>query len=113
MAGLVAQGSAQLKGALEGAPTKEHIAAIEAGLEALRAARASRQIAMAAAAETYLVSARAIILRKADAARLAPQAAASRQAPAAHMPAQRGRDDSWVRRASLLKQKMVPAHSHL
>ncbi len=113
IAGLVAQGSAQLKGALEGTPTKEHIAAIEAGLEALRAARASRQIAMSAAAETYLVSARAIILRKADAARLAPQAAASRQALAAHMNAPRGRDDSWIRRASELKRKMDQDHADL
>ncbi len=113
LAGLVADGSAQLKAALAGTPAREHIAAIEADLETLRAARASRQIAMSAAAETYLVSARAIILRKAEVARLAPQAAASRQALAAHMYTQRGRDDSWIRRASELKRKMDQDHTDL
>jgi hypothetical protein len=75
--------------------------------------RASHQVAMAGAAEGYLVTVRAVILRKADVARAAPQAAASRQALAAHMRTPRGRDDSWIRRASGLKKKMDQDHAEL
>jgi hypothetical protein len=113
IAGLVAEGTAQLKGALAGEPSAESIARIDATLQRLRETRASRQIAMAGAAEGYLVSARAIILRKADVARTIAQAVASRQALAAHMRTPRGRDDSWIRRASELKKKMDQDYAEL
>lgn len=111
IAALVAQGTAQLKDALAGDPSAESIARIDATVQALRNTSASRQIAMAGAAETYLASARAIIKRRADVAREAPRAAASRQALAAHMRTPRGRDDLWIRRASDLKRKMDQDHA--
>jgi hypothetical protein len=113
IAALVGEGTAQLKAALEGTPSAQNIARVDAALQGLRGTRASRQIAMAGAAEAHLVGARTIILRKADAARLAPQAAASRRALAAHMNTPRGRDDSWLRRASELKKKMDYDHAEL
>jgi hypothetical protein len=113
IAGLAAEGTAQLKAAIAGQPGAESVARIDATLQALRNTRASRQMAMAGVAEGYLVSARAIILRKAEVGRAAPQAAASRQALAAHMRTPRGRDDSWIRRASDLKKKMDQAHAEL
>lgn len=111
IAALVAQGTEQLRDALASTPGAESIARIDATLQALRNTGASRQIAMAGAAETYLASARAIILRRADVAREASRAAASRQALAAHMRTPRGRDDSWIRRASDLKKKMDQDHA--
>ena len=113
IAGLVAQGTAQLKAAIALDPSAESIARIDATLQALRDTRASRQLAMAGVAEGYLVSARAIILRKAEVARAASQGAASRQALAAHMRTPRGRDVSWIRRASELKKKMDQDYAEL
>jgi len=113
IAGLVAEGTAQLKAAIAGNPDAESVARIDATLQALRDTRASRQIAMVGAAEGYLVSARAIILRKAEVARAVPQVTASREALAAHMRTPRGRDDSWIRRASDLKKKMDQDYAQL
>ena len=113
IAGLVSEGTAQLKSALAGEPGAAGIARIDAILKELRDTGTSRQVAMAGAAEGYLVSARAIILREADVARAAPRAAASRQALAAHMRTPRGRDDSWIRRASDLKKRMDQDHAEL
>jgi hypothetical protein len=106
IAALVSEGTAQLKAALAGEPGAAGLARIDAILQELRGTGTSRQIAMAGAAEGYLVSARAIIQREADVARAAPRVAASRQAVAAHLRAPRGRDDSWIRRASDLKKRM-------
>jgi hypothetical protein len=113
IAALVSEGTAQLKAGLAGEPSAASIAKVDATLQALRNAGASRQIAMASAAEGYLVSARAIILREADVARAAPQVAASRQALSAHMRTSRGRDDSWIRRASALKKRMDQDYAEL
>jgi aspartate/methionine/tyrosine aminotransferase len=113
IAALVAEGTAQLKTALAGEPGAESVARIDAALQALRNIRASRQVAMAGAAEGYLVSARAIILRKAEVARAATRVAASRQALAAHMRTPRGRDDSWIRRASEVKKRMDQEYAEL
>src|SRR5262245_66587618 len=68
--------------------------------------RVSRQVAFAGAADTYLAGARTIMLRRADVERIAPQAAASRQAAEAHMNTPRGRNDDWIRVAPVLKKKM-------
>jgi hypothetical protein len=113
IAALVAQGTAQLQAAIAGDPGAESVARIDATLQALRNARTSRQVVMAGVAEGYLVSVRAIVLRKAEVARAVPQVAASRQALAAHMRAPRGRDDSWIRRASDLKKKMDQDYAEL
>jgi type IV secretory pathway TrbL component len=113
IAALVSEGTAQLKSALAGEPSAAGIARVEALLQELRGTGNSRQMAMAGAAEGYLVSARAIILRQADVARAAPRLAASRQALAGHMQTPRGRDDSWIRRASDLKKRMDQDHAEL
>jgi hypothetical protein len=113
IAALVSEGTAQLKSALAGEPSAAGIARVEALLQELRGTGSSRQMAMAGAAEGYLVSARAIILRQADVARAAPRLAASRQALAGHMQTPRGRDDSWIRRASDLKKRMDQDHAEL
>jgi hypothetical protein len=110
---LVSEGTVQLKAALAGEPGAAGVASIDATLQELRGAGTSRQIAMAGAAEGYLVSARAIILREVETARAEPRAAASRQALAAHMRTPRGRDDSWIRRASDLKKRMDQDHAEL
>jgi len=103
---LVAEGTAQLRGALTAPPSKDGIAGIENAIERLQAARVSRQVAFAGAADTYLAGARTLMLRRADAERVAPVAAASRQALDAHMNTPRGRNDDWIRRAAELKRKM-------
>jgi len=103
---LVAEGTAQLRGALTAPPSKEGIAGIENAIERLQAARVSRQVAFAGAADTYRAGARTLMLRRADAERVAPVAAASRQALDAHMNTPRGRNDDWIRRAAELKRKM-------
>jgi len=103
---LVAEGTAQLRGALTAPPSKEGIAGIENAIERLQATRVSRQVAFAGAADTYLAGARTLMLRRADAERVAPVAAASRQALDAHMNTPRGRNDDWIRRATGLKRKM-------
>jgi len=106
IAEIVADGTAQLKSALTAPPSAQGIAAIESDIERLQAARVSRQVAFAGAADTYLAAARTIMLRRADAERIAPRAAASRQALAEHMATPRGRNDDWIRRAAELKKKM-------
>jgi hypothetical protein len=113
IAALVSQGTVQLEAALAGEPSAADLARMDALLQELSGTGTSRQIAMAGAAEGYLVSARAIILREAEVARAAPRAAASRQALAAHMRTPRGRDDSWIRRASDLKKQMDQDHAQL
>lgn len=113
IAALVSQGTAQLKSALAGEPGAADVARIDALLQELRGTGTSRQIAMAGAAEGYLVSARAILLREVEVARATPRVVASRQALAAHMRAPRGRDDSWIRRASDLKKQMDQDHAEL
>jgi len=106
IAELVAEGTAQLRGALTAPPSRQSIAAIETAIERLQAAHVSRQVAFAGAADTYLAGARTLMLRRADAERIAPQAAASRQALDAHMNTPRGRNDDWIRRAADLKKRM-------
>jgi hypothetical protein len=113
IAELVADGSAQLRAALIAPPSKQNIAAIEADIERLQAARVSHQVAFAGAADSYLAGARTIMLRRADAERIAPQAAASRQAVEAHMNMPRGRNDDWIRAAPGLKKKMDAEQAEL
>jgi len=102
----VAEGTAQLRASLGAPPGAQAIAGIESAIEQLQSMRISRQVALAGAADTYLAAARTVMLRRADAERIAPQAAASRQALAAHLDSPRGRNEDWIRRAAELKKKM-------
>jgi hypothetical protein len=102
----VADGTAQLATSLSAPPSAQNITAIESAIERLQSMRVSRQVALAGAADTYLAGARVIMLRRADAERLAPRAAGSRQALEEHMNSPRGRNDDWIRRASELKRSM-------
>jgi len=102
----VSDGTAQLATSLGAPPSAQNIAAIESAIERLQSMRVSRQVALAGAADTYLAGARVIMLRRADAERLAPRAGGSRQALEEHMNSPRGRNDDWIRRASELKKSM-------
>jgi hypothetical protein len=114
ISGLVAQGTVPLKAVLSGsAPTAAHIAEVEGAMKTFESTSRSRQLALAGAAEAYLISARAVILKRAEVQRLAPQAEASRHALTLHMNSIRGRSDSWIRRAAELKKKMDFDHGEL
>jgi hypothetical protein len=113
IAALVGQGTAELQAALGGKPTDENLKNIEAALTRLRATPASRQIDFAGATDAYLVSARAIVLRRSDAVRLAPQAEERNKELVGHMSGPRGRDDGWIRRATELKKQSDQANYDL
>lgn len=81
--------------------------------EKLKIARSWRNVYMADAAEHYLVGAREIAKRRADAARNAQRFAASRRALSAHMNRAGARDSSWIRSASQLKKEVDQAHFEL
>jgi hypothetical protein len=80
-------------------------------LETLRAMDVSRQRPFADAAEHYLISTRTIARASADAARLTRQAAADRQALAAHMGARRS--DAWFAASLELKKRVEKDHFDL
>jgi len=65
------------------------------------------------AAEQYLIGAREILKRRADANRLAQKAAASRAALSAHMTRAGERDSNWIRTASTLKKQVERDHFDL
>lgn len=113
VAALVGEATARLREDLAGSPSADHAKKIEATLETLRATRTSRQKPLAYAAENYLLGARGIVLRRAEAAALTQRAAASRQALVAHMSSARGSDDSWIQRAMALKRQTDQVHSEL
>lgn len=81
--------------------------------EKLQVARGWSNVYMADAAEHYLVGAREIAKRRADAARNAQRFAAARRALAAHMNRAGARDSSWIRTASQLKKEVDQAHFDL
>ncbi len=104
MGALVADTTTQLREALTAAPTQEIFSRIDANLRSLKA---PRQPDLADAAEHYILGAREIVRRRLEAARLAQQAAASRQALTAHMNAAGGRrGEAWFRTAIDLKKKV-------
>ena len=109
IAAAVAEASAALRDALGRAPAGDEPKRIEAAMEKLRAAKPTRERDLAEAAEVYLVSARAVAERRAEAARLARQAAESRQQLVAHMAA-RTRGEGWIRQAAELKKRMDQAY---
>jgi len=75
--------------------------------------KAAERTPLADAAEDYVLGAREIARRRADATRLAPPAAAARQALAAHLAAGGRRDDAWFRAAGDLKKRVENAHYEL
>jgi hypothetical protein len=79
----------------------------------LRVARSWSNGYMADAAEHYLIGAREIAKKRADAARHAQEFAASRAALAAHMRRAAQRDSSWIRTASRLKKQVEQDHFYL
>ncbi len=87
------------------AQLQAHEAALAGHLERLRAEDASRNKALAEAAELYLVDVQAILRVQANAARARAASGASRRALAAHMEQAEGRGAGWIQRALALKEK--------
>lgn len=98
-----------LREALAKPPTAELVAQMEANLKAVNAPR-NRELADAA--EHYVIGAREIARRRADAARLSADAAAARQALAAHM-ARRSQAPGWYSDATKLKTRVEQLHADL
>jgi hypothetical protein len=113
VAALVGEATARLREDLAGSPSADSAKRIDSTLETLRATRTSRQKPLAYAAENYLLGARGIVLRRAEAAALAQRAQASRQVLVAHMSSARGRDGGWIQRAMALKKQSDQVHSEL
>jgi len=108
---LVAGATEQLKDVLQNGSSDEKLKAADASLESLRTMNVSRQPLLADAAEHYLISTRTIVRAKNDAVRLARQAAASRQALAAHLATRR--NDAWFANALKLKERVEKDHFDL
>jgi hypothetical protein len=106
---VVGEATAQLKVGLK-TVSPEALARVEAGLET---ARGWSDAELTDAAEHYLVGAREILRRRAEASRIARQAAASRAALAAHMNRAARRDSAWIRTASALKKRVEDDHFEL
>jgi hypothetical protein len=75
--------------------------------------KAAERTPLADAAEDYVLGAREIARRRADATRLAPQTAAARQALLAHLAGGGRRTDGWFRQAGELKKRVENAHYEL
>jgi hypothetical protein len=87
--------------------------ALEKVEESLREVKTWSNPELADAAEQYLVGARHILQRRADANRLKQQAAASRLALSAHMMRAASRDTPWIRAALDLKKRVERDHFDL
>jgi hypothetical protein len=105
IAAAVEQGAAALAAQLRADPAPANAAAARAAAGSLASARTSRQREMARAADEYLAAAAAIAERRMDAARLAREAAAGRDAVAAHFSATDRRGAAWIHRAVELKRQ--------
>ena len=109
----IADATQRLRGALSTKPGTAGAAgalaadatAIDESLARLRAEDASRNKALAAAAELYLVDVQAILKNEAAAARAAGAWEASRKALLAHLDRAQGRGPGWIDRALALKDK--------
>jgi hypothetical protein len=100
----------QLRHALNGPPASDVVSKIDGNLKLVKAPRAPN---LALAAEHYIHGAREIARRRADAERLAREAAMSRRALAMHMSAASSRDTYWFRVASDLKKRVEREHFDL
>jgi len=113
IAALVAETSADMRTWLEGTPTNDQVVAAESRLEALSAAKKTRKREFATAAEVYLVGARALAQRRADAARLSEHARVARGALVSHMSGAVRRDEAWIRQAADLRRRVDQAYGDL
>jgi hypothetical protein len=102
---LVGEASGELAAALK-QPDPAQAAKLEAAARSLQALPTARQRPYAEAADVYLASARAIVLRQADIARYSKAARDAREAFIAHTRNPRGRTSAWVREASDLQRRM-------
>jgi len=96
--------------ALVAPPAPEILSRIDGNL---KAAKAPRDAVLADAAGGYIQDAREIVRRRADAERLAREAAMSRRALAMHMAAASARDSYWIRIATDLKKRVERDHYEL
>jgi hypothetical protein len=108
--GLIAEATEELRRALGGTPSQDAVALVESYVDGVKA---SRNAAFAEDAELYLLSTREIVRLRAAAAALAREAAANRQALAAHLAHAGRRDPAWFRDASELKRRVERNHSDL
>jgi hypothetical protein len=102
---LRAAGALALDAPKAAAQLQAHEAALAGSLERLRAEDASRNKALAEAAELYLIDVHAMLRVQANAARALAAARASRGALAAHMAQAEGRGAGWIQRALALKER--------
>lgn len=110
VAALLGDTTAQLRKALAEPPGPDAVSRIDGNL---KAAKAPRDKPLADAAEDYIHGAREIVRRRADAERLAREAAKSRRALAMHMAAASARDTYWIRVAADLKKRVERDHHDL
>ena len=103
---MVSDTTAYLRSSLKSA-SPEVLEKIEGSL---RVTKTWNNAELAEATEEYLVGAREIMRRRADANRLTHKAAVSRAALAAHMQRSDRRDTSWIHTASLLKRQVERDH---
>jgi hypothetical protein len=106
---VVKEATAELKAGLK-TPSREGIEKIEASI---RATQRWSNTEIADATEQYLVGAREILRRRAEATRLAQKAAASRAALLAHMDNAPRRELPWLRAAIELKKQVERDHFDL
>jgi hypothetical protein len=107
---LLGETTGHLRKALNGPPPADLVSRIDVNL---KAAKAPRDPALSDAAEHYIQGAREIVRRRADAERLARDAAMSRRALSMHMAAASRRDTYWIRVASDLKKRVERDHFDL
>lgn len=110
IAALLGDTTEQLRKALSAPPSPDLLSRID---DNLKAAKAPRDPALAAAAGHYIHGAREIVRRRGDVERLAREAALSRRSLAMHMKAADRRDSYWIRIASDLKKRVERDHFYL
>ena len=106
---LMSDTTAQLRGSLKNVPP-DMLGKIDGSI---RTVKTWRNPDLADAAEQYLVGAREILRRRADANRLTQKAAASRAALSAHMDRAGSRGTGWIQAASTLKRQVERDHFDL
>jgi hypothetical protein len=106
---MVSDTTAYLRSSLKSA-SPEVLEKIEGSL---RVTKTWNNAELAEATEEYLVGAREIMRRRADANRLTHKAAVSRAALVAHMQRSAGRDTPWIHTASMLKRQVERDHFDL
>lgn len=109
MVSVVGDTTVRLRDALK-TPSPEALAKIDGDL---RVAKTWGNAELGEATEFYLVSARAILRRRADADRFKQKAFASRAVLAAHMNRAARRDTTWIRAATDLKRQVERDHFDL